>query len=328
MVLSIIVPVYNVEIYLVRCIQSLLKQDLESSEYEIVIVNDGSTDNSLTIAQQFCKEQSNIKIITRKNGGLAAARNTGIENASGKYLMFVDSDDYLMPNVLKEMIDFSEEHALDVCEARMKVMKEDGSFFEGLIQPFKSTDIVTGEFALLHGVNIASVCGMLYSSSFINKYKLRFTEGMTHEDVDFNTRVYPIAQRICFTDIVSYVYFWNGESLNRSTNINKVKKSLIDDFRIAANTRKYTEVFNYSDCVKTLYQKRSNSIIVSTLLLLLKNRNLPTSIKFECFDLAKSLSLYPLKGKTLSTKTTYLAKLLNFETLLKLGFRIKPNVNN
>jgi len=179
------------------------------------MVNDGSTDGSLNVAQELCKLSNSIKLVNRENGGLAAARNTGIESASGKYLMFVDSDDYLMPNVLRRLIAFSEEQDLDVCEARMKVMKEDGTFSEGLIQPFKTTEIVSGEFALLHGVNIASVCGMLYSSSFIKQHNLRFTEGMTHEDVDFNTRVYPLAHRIQFTDIISYVYFWNSESLNR-----------------------------------------------------------------------------------------------------------------
>ena len=318
MVLSIIVPIYNVENYLERCIKSLLKQDLDLSEYEIIMVNDGSTDGSLNVAQELCKLGDNIRLFNRVNRGAAAARNAGIESASGKYLMFVDSDDYLMPNVLRRLIAFSEEQDLDVCEARMNVMKEDGTFYEGLIQPFKSTEIVTGEFALLHGVTIASVCGMLYSSTFINKYNLRFTEGITHEDVDFNTRAYPLAHRILFTDIISYVYFWNGESIDRSTNIKKVKKALMNDIIIAANTRNYSEIFDYPTPIKSLYQKRTNSIVVSTILSLLKNRNIPKNIKYECLDLAKSLSLYPIKGDTLSSKTTFMTKLLNIEFILRL----------
>lgn len=322
-ILSIIVPIYNVEKYLERCIRSLLVQDIESSDYEIVMVNDGSTDNSFALAQKLCNLATNVKLVTRENGGLAAARNTGIENASGKYLMFVDSDDYLMPNILKNLLSIAEEKNLDVCEARMKVMKENGTYQEGLIQPFSPSEVVDGEYALLHGVNIASVCGMLYSSEFISNNHLRFTEGMTHEDVDFNTRVYPIAQRICFTDIISYVYFWNGESLNRSINIKKVKKALMDDIIIAANTRKYAESFNYPDSIKNLYKKRSNSIVVSSLIALLTNFHLPNDVKVECLNLAKSLSLYPIKGKTQSLKTTLLSVLLNQERVLRLCYRRK-----
>ena len=322
-ILSIIVPIYNVEKYLERCIKSLLVQDIESSNYEIVMVNDGSTDNSFALAQKLCNLSTNIKLVTRENGGLAAARNTGIENASGKYLMFVDSDDYLMPNILKKILSIAEEKNLDVCEARMKVMKENGTYQEGLIQPFSPSEVVDGEYALLHGVNIASVCGMLYSSEFISKNHLRFTEGMTHEDVDFNTRVYPIAQRICFTDIISYVYFWNGESLNRSTNIQKIKKALFDDIRIAANTQKYSKEFKFSDKVKSLYVKRSNSIVTSTLLTLIKNKHLSKEIKYECVDFAKTLSVYPIIGKTQSSNTSILKMLLNIEPLLRFCFKLR-----
>ena len=197
--LSIIVPVYNVEKFLERCITSLLQQDLSKNDYEIVLVNDGSTDNSLSIAEGLAAKHDNIIIISQHNKGLAAARNTGIRNTSGKYIMFVDSDDYLMPNVLASMVATATTQGLDILEARMKLMKADGSFSESLIQSFSPDIVYTGEYALLHDVNIASVCGMLYSSHFLETNNLWFTEGMTHEDVDFNTRCYPLATKIIFS---------------------------------------------------------------------------------------------------------------------------------
>ena len=93
--LSIIVPVYNVEKYLERCINSLINQDLCRNEYEIIIVNDGSTDYSGDIAKAIQSKVENIHLYEQVNGGLSAARNTGLKYACGKYVIFVDSDDYL-----------------------------------------------------------------------------------------------------------------------------------------------------------------------------------------------------------------------------------------
>lgn len=102
-VLSIIVPVYNVEKYLKTCINSLLEQKLDA--YEIILVDDGSTDSSGGICDEYAKKHEKIQVIHKKNGGLSSARNTGIENAVGKYIGFVDSDDYIMPEMYKNLIE-------------------------------------------------------------------------------------------------------------------------------------------------------------------------------------------------------------------------------
>ena len=121
--LSIIVPIYNVEQYLRKCVDSLLAQDMPSSEYEIVLVDDGSTDSCPAICDEYAEKAKSgelraksvsICVIHRENGGLSAARNSGIEVAQGEYLMFVDSDDYLQPNVLGALIRQMEDQRLDV----------------------------------------------------------------------------------------------------------------------------------------------------------------------------------------------------------------------
>ena len=102
--LSIIIPVYNVEKYLAQCLDSVLYPDMP--EYEIVCVNDGSTDSSPAILSQYAaKYPGQIRIVNRPNGGLGAASNTGIENALGKYITFLDSDDYYAPGAVAEMLD-------------------------------------------------------------------------------------------------------------------------------------------------------------------------------------------------------------------------------
>ncbi len=311
LILSIIVPIYNVEKYLERCIESLFAQDIDVSDYEIIMVNDGSTDKSLSVAEDLAAKHENIIVVSQNNRGLAGARNTGLKQAKGKYIMFVDSDDFLMPNVISKMLRISFDNELDILMARMKVMDADGRYHEGLIQPFKSDMVVSGEYALLHGVNIASVCGMLYSSDFLHKNNLIFTEGMTHEDVDFNTRCYPVAKRMLFSDLVSYVYFWNSTSLNRSNSVDKVMKKLIDDILVASNTLDYVRKTCCSVKVCELYKKRCNSIMCSTLLTMVKEDRLPYQLKADCIKNAKAAGLYPIKGRTLSWKTTLLIPILN-----------------
>ena len=102
MKISVIIPIYNVEPYIVRCAESVFRQDLSESEYEVIFVNDGSKDRSMEMLQNFldtCGKQ-NFKVVNKKNGGLSSARNVGIEHANGDYLWFVDSDDWIEPNCL------------------------------------------------------------------------------------------------------------------------------------------------------------------------------------------------------------------------------------
>ena len=98
MILSIIIPVYNVEKYVEKCIRSCENQDIPKENYEVIVVNDGSPDGSLAIVERLANEFSNIKVINQENKGLSMARNTGLEAAKGEYVWFVDSDDWIEEN--------------------------------------------------------------------------------------------------------------------------------------------------------------------------------------------------------------------------------------
>ena len=185
-VLSIIVPVYNVEKYLKTCINSLLEQKLDA--YEIILVDDGSTDSSGGICDEYAKKHEKIQVIHKKNGGLSSARNTGIENAVGKYIGFVDSDDYIMPEMYKNLIEVAEK-----CNAQMVMSRyfcfENQSDLEKISINLKevknkarvyNTEDVLKEFFTR---NIPeSVCSNLYSSELWSK--LRFVEGEINEDTN------------------------------------------------------------------------------------------------------------------------------------------------
>lgn len=112
--LSFIVPVYNVEKYLEDCLDSILNQDVSHEVYEIICVNDGSTDNSLEILKKYTEKYSNIRIVDKPNGGVSSARNEGIKNACGKWIWFIDSDDYIIENGLKFLLEQAEKNKTDL----------------------------------------------------------------------------------------------------------------------------------------------------------------------------------------------------------------------
>ena len=134
MKLSIIVPVYNVADYLPKCLDSLLAQDLPQNEYEIIVVNDGSTDNSGNIAQQYADKYANITLINQANQGLSGARNTGIKCAKGDYIQFVDSDDYVDIHLFERLQHIIEQYDPDIIKISHDIVSEDKIFLKEVRQ--------------------------------------------------------------------------------------------------------------------------------------------------------------------------------------------------
>ena len=116
MKLSIIIPMFNVEKYINQCLNSLIHQDISSSNYEIVIINDGSTDSSYLKASVFQEKYPHVKIYTQQNSGVSSARNKGIEISSGEYFFFIDADDYIALNSLKGIVNLANDKQLDMQE--------------------------------------------------------------------------------------------------------------------------------------------------------------------------------------------------------------------
>src|SRR5690606_27089299 len=114
LLLSIVIPVYNVSEYVEKCIRSCYNQAVNQSCYEIIVINDGSKDDSLAICERLQEEFTDLKIITQNNKGLSGARNTGIANAHGKYIWFVDSDDWIEDNCLIEIFELIKSYDVDV----------------------------------------------------------------------------------------------------------------------------------------------------------------------------------------------------------------------
>ncbi|MDE6345171.1 MAG: glycosyltransferase [Muribaculaceae bacterium] len=225
--LSIIVPVYNVEQWLHRCLESLFVQDMSEDDFEVLIINDGSTDNSLLIADKFASLHTNIRVISRENGGLSAARNTGLTHARGKYVWFVDSDDFIEPNSIKHPLEYAEDNQLDVMCFFFQLAHEDGTIQTRLYSPRHSGEILSGPDFVSYTGFVMSPWAAMYRREYLNGYGLRFMEGILHEDEEFSPRAQFLARRIAHLPDVVYNYFQRSGSIMKSARSSMRVKSFL-----------------------------------------------------------------------------------------------------
>lgn len=215
MLLSIIIPVYNVEKYVEKCIRSCETQDIPSSEYELICINDGSKDNSLAIIEELAREFSNITVISQLNGGLSSARNTGMKHAKGDYYFFLDSDDWIAKNSLGKIVNKLQSEQPDIlCISAANVLGEE-------ISPrhsFPSEEPISGREAQKRGGIDACAPFLITKAEHFRKYDLKFYEGIFHEDSELTPKLVYLAQKVSFTnDIIYYVRQTPG-SITRSVN--------------------------------------------------------------------------------------------------------------
>ena len=218
MKLSIIIPVYNVEQYIEKCLNSCLEQNIPQSDYEIIVVNDGSPDGSLAIAERIAATATNITVISQENGGLSAARNTGLSIAKGDYIWFIDSDDTIKENCLRDIVEQCSSQDLDllaICAAN--IIKNT------VIRRFSYNNkvVVSGIKVLENGMMQHCAPFTIYRRKFLEKHKLQFYVGIYHEDSEWSPRVYFFAKRIGFTNDILYFVTINPNSITRSTNPRK-----------------------------------------------------------------------------------------------------------
>lgn len=249
--LSIILPTYNVEPWIERCIRSLEDQNLPSTDYEIIVVNDGSPDKSVVIARKLAEEFKNIEIVDQKNKGLSGARNTGMKHATGNYVLFVDPDDYVAKDCLSEMLFFVEDKNLDIGMFNYNVVA-----LKGIIKQPRSvveTKVISG--IELFDIKIRdSVWKYLINRKYLTDNALYFLESMVFlEDGEFMPRLHIKAVRTAFKDIPFYFYyvrsgsiitsniavtdkalegylkaFWNLKSLQKRSDLNDIEKIFLN----------------------------------------------------------------------------------------------------
>lgn len=220
MKISLIIPIYNVEQYVERCILSCSNQNIDISEYEIIVIDDGSPDNSIDIVERLARKNINIKIFSQKNQGLSQARNKGLEIAKGEYVWFIDSDDWIEENCILELYNICHEFNLDV-------LLFDAIDFDGNIFKIRNTitqnvcDVIEGKQYLNSNNIIFPVCFKVFKREFLIENSIYFLKNIFHEDNEFTPRMFYFANRVMCIDKPLYYVFHNPNSITRSVNPQK-----------------------------------------------------------------------------------------------------------
>ncbi len=300
--LSIVIPAYNAEPYLKKCVDSCLLQKGSVPKYEIIIVNDGSTDRTQGIIDEYVNDSLNkndnnpqVSFISQPNGGLSKARNEGLKKSQGEYVWFVDSDDWIAENALAVMADAIAKHHPDVIT--FKGYDSKGDNMKERKNPYSNEIITTGlEVLRMMGTKMWNPCAQYYcmKKQFIKEYALRFMDRVIHEDSEFTPRMLYYAKSVyIITDLLYYSYH-NPVSLNRKKNPEKGFHTL----RVIDSLCKFSAIIpNGSD--KRIF----NDIIATTMNMAMKETKNMNQDYFDAF--CKKLNKQTARCMIQSTKTKH-----------------------
>ena len=227
MKLSIIISVFNLEKYITKCINSFLNQDIPTDIYEIIIIDDGSTDNSSKLIKDYVSGHHNISYYFKENGGASSARNLGLKYAKGEYIWFFDGDDWVKSNILKTIINKFDKYKTDIIFLNYEYINEENKILykttftnhnKQIFNGLDFFDIAPGDFIMPHR--------FIIKRDFIINNKITFIEGITFEDDEWAPRIL-YHTKSCYV-IMEPIYFYlkRGNSLMSSFNLNKIPSFL------------------------------------------------------------------------------------------------------
>lgn len=300
MKLTIIIPVYNCESHLesgfdkISNLYNLISED----DFEIIYVNDGSTDHSAHILKKILEKKGNIKMISQKNQGLSGARNTGIKNANGERIIFLDADDWLDCNNLVDLLNYSLSEKLELVGFKIKfVNKENKSLGIMDCHTIEWNKVKNINDLFIEGFQPSSACQFIYSTKYIKDNNLFFHPEIYHEDVEFTARMMSSETNAnaFFSDKVVYNYLQEVGSMSKPKNLEKLHKLLYDEILVAELISNLKE--NNNSILNIAIQKNYNAIIWNLLWRFYKKPNeVDSSFKQRCINDLREKKLYPIKG--------------------------------
>ena len=220
MQLSIIIPIYNVEQYIEQCLSSIYNQGVDELQFEVVVVNDGTPDNSMEIVQKYASIHDNLHILNQKNQGLSVARNSGLKKAKGDYVWFVDSDDWLTNNSLNIVISHLNKN-YDALKIKLcRINESNGKCsIDSYNKYLKNRDIISGKDFLFDEGSYAPAQSFIFRRSFLQKNLLNFYPRIYHEDGEFGMRTLYLAKSVKLLQDVCYNYRLRSGSIMSSFKI-------------------------------------------------------------------------------------------------------------
>ncbi|MEN9336615.1 MAG: hypothetical protein RLZZ500_1602 [Bacteroidota bacterium] len=256
MLLSIIIPVYKVEEYIAKCLESVFTQGMDPATYEVIVINDGSPDQSKDIITSFLPKHSNLILIDQENQGVSVARNKGLDCAQGEFILFIDPDDAVYENAIPPIIAIAKEQQLDILYLCLDLFDEAGNFLNHYEDCGKEGVIQQG---LMHPRR--TFPATLYRRDLIGS--IRFVKGITRgQDTVFNAMVQSLAKRCSYSNLEYYKYL-QRETSSRSLVGNEnafvgcmIAIQALDDFEKEYFPTQPKEAIAYFNTVKTLFLQR------------------------------------------------------------------------
>lgn len=258
--LSIVIPIYNVEKFVEECVLSVLNQKKHSLTYEIIVVDDGSPDNSFNIVNSLAQKNTKIQIIRQENKGLGGARNTGLQNANGDFIWFIDSDDWIADNAFAQIEDLVKDTTLDGIRISSADIINDIPVDK--FQPTKFDRQIVSGYEIFNSSHWSPcVQFTIYNRQFLINKNLKQQEHLYHEDSEFSPRAYYYATRIYVLNQVLYYTRPNPNSITRSINF----KKNFDCIRVATSLDSFINQ-TVQNCHKKRYYNHIATILNSALL--------------------------------------------------------------
>lgn len=304
--LSIIVPMYNVENYLIDCIGNIKIEDID---YEIVMVNDGSPDNSFEVAKSLALTNSRIKVVSQENKGLGGARNLGINVAIGKYILFLDADDILV----KQNYVFLKNTEEDIIEFSSKNIKS----FEETLSTFKAENIssMRGIEYCLNFPTMFSACNKLYKRNYLIENDLSFRENIYIEDFEFNTRVFFLANSVSSKEEYIQYFFQSPNSITRNNNFSKKKKLVSDMVMIVEHIYNFKQQYELSIESNRYFNVRLTYLCTDIIYHTIKNK-LPSEFLKENINFLYSKNFFYLQEHLTNRRKEFFRKLIKHPVIL------------
>jgi len=254
MTLSIIIPVYNVEKFINRCLESILNEKTIGLSFEVIIVNDGTPDGSMAVVETYASKYENVKILNQENQGLSMARNNGLELAEGEYVWFVDSDDWLSSGAVSDVIEMIENHpGVDVISHPIVWKHASGDVIDWEEKEFT----ISGKDYLKQGVYCTPIQRFIFRRKFLMGSGVKFYPGIYHEDVLFSNLILYHAKEVYYCGTPIYQYRQNEESVMHSIKI----KNAYDMIAVHKQLMAFLQEGHVLDEDRVWWQKRAMLVL-------------------------------------------------------------------
>lgn len=305
--LSIIIPAYNVQEYIERCILSIAKKDIDMLKIEIIVINDGSTDNTSRALEKLKNIYPSIIILNKPNGGLSSARNAGLDIAKGKYIMFVDADDYLIPHSIPQLLDILKKIQPDIILYNSIIEKNKHRHLISFHLPESNLLLPITEYINRYTILSAAWQG-LFRKELFDQHDIRMPEGKFAEDDDLVIKLFSVANTIYYMPTNVYMYCSRENSISNNRDKAHIEKLISDRISIFKELTKYVNLF--SDERKSGLERKLNFLALDIVRLLIR-KSCSDKIVSCALDELINTGYYPLKKNHYSFNYKFFSYILS-----------------